>query len=157
MFVTQGGLVVKLRSVLFVAIAGLSLLVLPASAVALVCFDLTDTSTTTPVGKFTVASDFVPTEGFFFFMGQFVHDAAFCPQGGGEGAPGVGQFALIGNAANASFATSGTPNCFPVTINIKVPNTADPNLAGTFTLDLEALAAAVTGTLKTGTCPATLP
>ena len=147
----------KLRSVMFVAMAGVSLLLLPASAFAAFCFNLTDTSTNTAVGQLRVAPS-ATGEDFTLLMGQFVHDAAFCPQGGGEAAPGVGQFAIPnGNlaAVNVSFATSGTTNCFPVTLNMKVNAAAFPNMSATFITDLEALAASISGTaVSPVTCPA---
>ena len=146
----------KLRSVMFVAMAGVSLLLLPASAFAAFCFNLTDTSTNTAVGQLRVAASSTG-EDFTLLMGQFVHDAAFCPQGGGEGAPGVGQFAIPNGdltKVNVSFATSGTTNCFPVTLNMKVNALGFPNMTATFIIDLEALAASISGTaVSPATCP----
>lgn len=131
----------KLRSVLFVIIAGLSVLVIPAAAVAAdFCFNLKDTGTNTAVGKLRV-QDSVTSGAFTSLLGTFTNDVAFCPGGGGEVAVGTGQFGITGATANVSFVTAGTTNCFPVTIDLDITITGFPALTGTGILDIQSLAA----------------
>jgi hypothetical protein len=140
---------------LFVAMAGVSVLLLPAQALAAFCFNLTDSDTSSLVGQLRVAPS-ASGEEFTLLMGQFTNDESFCPGGGGEAAPGVGQFSVVGANANVSFTTSGTANCFPVNINMQVNVAAFPNLTGSFVMDIEALAALVQGTFTNVgvACPA---
>jgi hypothetical protein len=115
------------------------LAVLPAPALAAFCFDLA-TPGGTAVGQVLLEPS-VPAGAFTLVQGQFIHAApSFCPAA--ENAAGVGNFALVGNTAHVGLTVGGTPNCFPVTLDMLINVTT---LNGTFSLDVPSLALVVNG------------
>jgi hypothetical protein len=136
-----------------VAVVGVTVLLLPVQALAAFCFALTEQGTGAAIGLLRVAPG-AAAEDFTHLLGQFTNDAAFCDGGGGEAAPGVGQFAVT-SATNAhvSFQTPGTTNCFPVDIQMNVDFSAFPTMSATGgTLDITSLASLVIFNAATVDC-----
>ena len=126
------------RIVRLVAVT-LAVVLSPAPALAAFCFDLA-TQTGTAVGQVLLEPS-VPAGAFTLVQGQFIHAApSFCPVE--ENAGGVGNFAIVGGTAHVSLTAGGTPNCFPVTLDMLL-NLATLN--GTFSLDAPSLALVVKG------------
>lgn len=141
------------RTVRLVAVALVAVVFCPAPALAAFCFNLA-TQGGTPVGQVLLEPS-VPAGAFTLLQGQFIHAAPdFCPVE--ESATGVGSFALVGSAfgtvAHAGLTVGGTPNCFPVTLDMFINVTT---LNGTFSLDAPSLALIVKGNAAfTSTCSA---
>ena len=111
----------------------------PAPALAAFCFNLA-TQGGTPVGQVLLEPS-VPAGAFTLLQGQFIHAApSFCPVA--ESAAGVGNFAIVSGSAHVGLTAGGTPNCFPVTLDMLINVTT---LNGTFSLDAPSLALVVTG------------
>jgi len=134
---------VRQRFVRLVAMALVAVVLCPAPALAAFCFNLA-TQGGTPVGQVLLEPS-VPAGAFTLLQGQFIHAAPdFCPVE--ESATGVGSFALLesafGSIAHVGMTVGGTPNCFPVTLDMFI-NVITLN--GTFSLDAPSLALVVKG------------